>query len=60
MSTNNKCFCEDMRNSVVSITFLSKSYAGSSCADPESFFKGGTTLTTFFLLLRAERIQIPL
>ena len=32
-----------------------------SCADPESFVRGGPTLTTsFFSLMRGGRIQIPL
>ena len=34
-----------------------------SCADPESFVRGGPNLITFlfyFKLMRAERIQIPL
>ena len=33
------------------------------CADPETFVRGGTTLTTFcffFMLMRGEMIQIPL
>ena len=31
-----------------------------ACADPESFARGGPTLTTFFLLMRGGRIQISL
>ena len=30
-----------------------------SCEDPESFVRGGPTLT-FFWLMRGDRIQIPL
>ena len=36
---------------------------GKACADPESFARGGPTLTTFFFVLffvRGERIQIEL
>ena len=29
-------------------------------ADPESFVRGGPTLTRVFLLIRGERVQIPL
>ena len=32
-----------------------------ACADPESFVRGGPTLTTFFFsLMRGGRVQIPL
>ena len=37
------------------------SLCGSPCGDPESFVKGGPTLTTFFFkLIRGGRIQVPL
>ena len=31
-----------------------------TCADPESFVRGGPALTTFFKLMRRGRIQVPL
>ena len=34
--------------------------AAPSCADPERFVRGGTALTTFYLLMRGGRIEIPL
>ena len=34
--------------------------AAPSYADPECFVRGGTTLTTFYLLMREGAIEIPL
>ena len=58
---------QDQRTrSVISISVGSKPV---SCADPESFIRGGPTSTTFFFfylfyfffsLMRGGRIQIPL
>ena len=42
------------------LVLIMPSRMSKTCADPESFVRGGPKLiTSFFLLMRRERIQIP-